>query len=330
MILRLILATLTMTFCRFAIAAERFVIIGEAEAPDVLATSREFGMFAEKIVPGSQLIIMGAVVALSFDSRLSNFDISSRVRMSCHGDTADTAALPELALTSRRRGSKELPDQLRLWKKGPSFNARQTGKNIAISTSASLLEEFQEAAKMPEEGDDLMVRLYPYTYLRRCPGNVPRLKEYIENALDARKGGWELPDSDALEHMLRQFERLTLKVAADEAVVKMSINATGAKGSEFAALIAALPGNEIDSESIAQIVQHLSGNSSFDIAQVLDRAVFAILSKFFPAADPRDFTHLFTVKASHDKSSATIEVLLTQNAVVEALARSQASLHMPR
>lgn len=298
-------------------ATDRFVVIADAQVPDLMKSVQSVGVFAEKIMPGTQMLIVGSVIALNFNPDLAPFDMSSKLQLSAYGDKNNNGNLPVICGVAKYKKNHPLPKEIKLGKKNKLF-VKPLHDMALIASSEHLLQNLKNYQKTIASESDLVVYLFPRRYIKECPGNVESLKSMLEKELK----GKSLLDSKELEKLLLECEKIVINVNAKSDVINMDLIVEPASGMELARFLNSKGPGEIDSKELLELGRKISGNQSFSIKDGLNGIISRTLGKFFNKGHSKPFEQLCDIKASHDKSNLSLRVSVSQVALHKALVSS--------
>jgi len=305
------------TFCCNLSATERFVVIADAEVPELMKTVQSLGAFSEPIIPGSSIMILGGVIALNFNPQLAPFDMTSGLRFMAYGDTTDKKTLPVICGMAKYKSRKPPPKTIKI-NKNKFFVKKLNGKAL-VSNSKPLLKELTIVKKPIETDSDIVINIFPYKYLKQCSGNIDYLRNKFDSELSKEHVKNYIPDNKAVEKLLAQCKKIQISVQAHKKNIDINMLVNPVAGSEFAAFLKAEKGGKISSDDIIRLVKKLSGTDSINVTDGLNGLVTLILLKIFPNGNSEVFSKVCKIKASHNQSCLQFKTSIFQETLKQTL-----------
>lgn len=303
-----------------AASEDRFIVIADAQVPDLMKSMQNVGVFAEKIMPGSQILITGSVIALNFNPDFASFDMASKLQVSAYGDTKNQEDLPVVCGVAGYKKNHPVPKIIKLGKKDKLFVKTLNDKAL-IASSEILLDNVKTFEKTAPAESDLVICLFPDRYLKQCPGNIAYLRNMLEKELE-QEGKKDVLDNQQLEKILKQCEKMEINVKAEPEYVNISLLIQPVKDLELARFIKTTDPGNIAAEKILKLGKSISGNQTFSASDGLNGIVSKLLGKFFNKGNSQPFEQLCDIKASHDKTNLLLQANISQVALHKALIKS--------
>lgn len=202
-------------------SAERYVRAAYVEIPSLMRTAQGAGELSEKISPGSSAMIGAAMAALSFDSRLMNFDLTSPLQIACYIDT--NSSPPSIAwLFSAGRKNKKPLSQIRDGEK--TLHVREAGENRAlISYDKDLLGSISSLPEVDEESPcDIKASFCPAAIFKHMKDDVKSAKlEYMASIMGKRgRSGNDFDAAKVAQVKLEFLEKLFESCSGFESKIK--------------------------------------------------------------------------------------------------------------
>ena len=298
-----------LTFCCKINAAERFVIIADAEVPHLMQTTQSLGSFSEKIMPGSSIMLVGGLIALNFNPQFAHFNMASKMQVVAYGDTVDKATLPLLCgIIEKNSTQQPLPESIKVSKN--KFFMKQVQGKILMSSSDLLLQNLTSLHKPEKTESDLIINFFPDKYLKQCPGNIAYLRTKFDKELEEKHT--HIPDNKSIEKLLHQCRKMRINVDVNKSTVNLKMTVNPVKGSELANFLTAKAPGNIASGDIIKLAKKISGSPAFNLTNSMNGVLTVILTKFFPQGDPNVFAKLCDIRASHDKHALLFNASISQ------------------
>jgi hypothetical protein len=307
------------TFCRVADAAERFVVIADAEVPDLKKTVQNAGVFAEKIMPGSQMMMVGGLIALNFDKRFASFDMNSALRFLVYGDTSDKPVLlPQVCGVADCKKQQRSPENIEIG--GKEYFVGHIGDKIVISSSKQLISALNPADQPAvKDNSDLTVDFSPSVYIRKCPGNVASVKTELEKRVPGKFRKNAAAVIAAAEQILKQCRTINTKVEVCSSEIKFVVSVKPLDGTAFSDVLSGRKDGRMSLADLSAIGRKVSGNKVFDVVQAAKLALFITFFKFFSDKNKLPSINLSDVRILQKDSSVVLSGIISQHTVYELL-----------
>lgn len=305
------------TFCCKIIAAERFVVIADAEVPELMKTVKSFGAFSEPIIPGSSMLILGSVIAFNFNPQFAPFDITSNLRVMAYGDSVEEKTLPIVCGFAKRNSDQPLPKTIKIDKS--KFFVKSMDGQAAVSSSDILLENLKIIENSTISDADVVINIFPDQYLKQCAGNIKFLRGEFDREISEKNIAEFIPDNKVVEKLLAQCRKLQIKVKAHRKNLDLDMMVYPVDNSELGTFVKAKQTGDVAPEGIIDLGKKISGNNSFNLNDGLNGLVTFVLLKIFPKGNSEDFSKLCKIKVSNQQKYLHFNTSIDQGALKSTL-----------
>jgi hypothetical protein len=304
-------------FCCRIYATERFVVIADAEVPELMKTVQSVSAFSEPIIPGSSMIILGGVIALNFSPQFAPFDMTSGLRFMAYGDTAEQKTLPVLCGMAKYKSKQPLPKTIKISKN--KFFVKSLDGKAVVSSSNQLLDELKTIEKTEKTDSDVVINIFPEKYLQQCSGNIDHLRGKFDNEVAGGDVKKYIPDNQVLEKLLSQCKKMQIKVKTHKKNIDLNMQVHPVSGSELAAFLKANKAGDLSTDALTNLAKKVTDSDSLNVTDGLNGVLTLILIKIFPNGNSEVFSKLCNIKVSNDKSCIQFNTSISQEALKQTL-----------
>ena len=313
----LVIFLLITAFCVGISAAERFVIIADAEVPELMKTVQSFGAFSEPIIPGSSMVILGSVIALNFNPQLAPFDMMSGMRFMAYSDTAEAETLPIICGMTKFKSDQPLPKTIKI-DKSDLFVRNLDGKAV-VSSSEQLLDTLKTIEKPFDNDSDVVINIFPDQYLKNCSANIIFLRGEFDREISEEKIAEYLPDNKVVEKLLAQCSKLQIKAKANKKNLDFTMDVFPVTGSELALFVKNGKAGEVAGNDIISLGKKITGNDSVNVNNSINGLVTLVLLKIFPKGNSEDFSKLCKIDVTNEQTRLQFKTSIKQEALKATL-----------
>lgn len=313
----LVVLLLISAFCSRISAAERFIIIADAEVPELMKTVQSFGAFSEPIIPGSSMVILGSVIALNFNPQLAPFDMMSGLRFMAYGDTVEAETLPIICGMAKFKSEQPLPKTIKFDKS--NFFVKNLDGKAVVSSSDELLNTLKAVEKPFDNGSDVVINIFPDQYLKNCSGNITYLRGEFDREISEEKIAEYLPDNKVVEKLLTQCSKLQIKAKANKKNLDLTMNVFPVTGSELASFVKNSQVGEVPADNIINLGKKITGDDSVNVNDGINGLVTLTLLKIFPKGNSEDFSKLCKIQVTNEQTCLQFKTSIQQEALKATL-----------
>ena len=269
----------------FSIAAKgegRYVVIAEAVIPSLNDSANSVSKFADKVSPGSSMIVAGGVIALTLQLRYVN--ITSDLRILIYGDSTGKDLSPRLAFIVKP-SSHKIPSRIKFNKY--KFPVKKIGDRLFVAETKDLINDISALPSSLDSDADISVRFYPQRYFTACGGSLAAFKAKIEKEFSkGRKNRKVVEDSrmKSVEKILKQCKTVDLFFNAASENLKLSLDVTPAPKTGLYAAFKKHQGT-LQPEEVTDIAKEVAGDNNIKVTKQMESAISFILKRVFSKAD---------------------------------------------
>ena len=274
--------TLLLTFSIALNAGSRYIVVAEAVVPALNDSANSVSKFADKVSPGSSMIIVGGVIALTFQMRYIN--IASDLRVVIYGDSTGKDSSPRLAFIVKPSSNK-IPSRINF--NQYKFPVKKIGNRLFVAETKELLDDISTLPPAIDSNSDISVRFYPERYLTSCGGSLVAFKAKIEKEFSKGRKNRTVVDDPrmkSVENILKQCKTLDLSFNASSEKFNLSLDVTPVPKSELSVAFKKQQGT-LQPEDVTGIAKEVASDNNIKVTDQMESAISFILKRVFSKAD---------------------------------------------
>ena len=261
--------------------------VGEIDVPDFMSAAQDFGAYAEKVKPGSSMLIAGGAMALSF--KYPGFNLNSGIRVIGYADAKDPMKKSRYVVVATPSGAVELRDR---FKSGSTtLFVRKLGDKVLLSDSIDFLNTIKALPPTPslktkmnpavmERSPAIYLKSMPALFLSKAGNSLPSIKSLmsqypIKGAHAAKVKGDPTKKSaseSAMETFFRQCASIETRIYPSAKTLLLHFTVTPTSGSKFQSALKPFKG-AISYDTLDEIVSKTIGDPEFRLTKKFNKAV---------------------------------------------------------
>ncbi|NOY74901.1 MAG: hypothetical protein GXP32_03810 [Kiritimatiellaeota bacterium] len=266
-----------------------YFAIGELDVPNFMSAVTDLGAFAEKVTPGTSMMLAGGAMALSF--KYPGFDLNSGIRAIGYANSEDPLKKSRYTVILTPSGAVDIKDRFKTGKT-TLFVKKLDGK-VLLSNSMDFLNTFKKLPASPKfttEIKGVAKGRKPIIYIKSLPAHffdkagdlLPSLKSLISQypignttlPTDAAASGdgKKTASENATETFFRQCDSIETRVYASQTALILHFTLTPSAGSKFQAAMKPLKG-EMTYDALDDLVSKVIGDPAFRLSAQFDKTV---------------------------------------------------------
>lgn len=271
-----LLFSLIITFSSYTFAAERFLVYGNASIPDLNKSLQSASKFSEGVLPGSNMLIAGAMIAINFNSKFKALDMNSKFRVQGYVDNENQNSMPFIGVMVDKRGRGKPKKKVKLSKRLKLYT-KVLGDQVLLSQSKALFKSTPSFKSITSGDADLTVEVYPESYIKNSPENLAFLKNKLMKELSNNKYATSLIKDNVLEKLLTQCSKLKVDLDIKPKQIEIQMEIDPSDGSKLLDLTKSHKGGKITWKDIDSIIKEATKGGTLNS----NKGINKLLATFF-------------------------------------------------
>ena len=218
-------------FISVNLCASEAKLLGNARLDSLMGLTEDVGRLAERVSPGSSLMLVMGLTALTFDNKYKNFDLTAPISLylySVEGDNKESTE--EWCVVFKKKG-ETLAKSINYGNE--TAFVREINGSAVFSFSKKLIDSISSLPECKDEKKQLFISLSVAEYLKCCKSTFPELKKELMKSLLNSRSVPENTDISSLksfqikldyaEAALRQVERLNISLSFTQDGISMKL-----------------------------------------------------------------------------------------------------------
>ncbi|OGV52021.1 MAG: hypothetical protein A2017_05625 [Lentisphaerae bacterium GWF2_44_16] len=226
-------------FISLNLCASEVKLLGTARLDSLMGLTEDAGRLAERVSPGSSLLLVMGLTAFTFDSKYKDFDLTAPISLylySVEGDNKESTE--EWCAVFKKKGTT-LPKSIKYGNETAFL--KEINGNAVFSFSKKLIDSISSLPECKDEKKQLFISLSVAEYLKCCKSTFPELKKELMKSLLNSRSVPENTDISSLKSLqvkldyaeaaLRQIERLDISLSFTQDGISMKMSLAPSKNS---------------------------------------------------------------------------------------------------
>ena len=274
---------------------DAYFSIGEVCIPNFIGAVTDLGAYAEKVRPGTSMMLAGGAMALSF--KYPGFNLNSGIRAIGYADSKDPLKKSHYAVILTPSGAVELQNRIKAGRT-TLFVKKLDGKAL-LSDSMDFLNTFKSLPKSPKlsaEIDGISAGRKPVIYLKSNPAkffakagdSLPSFKSLMSQcsavntgllSVNAKGRGEDEKSAteSAAETFFKQCDSVETRIYASAKTFILHFTLAPSPGSKFESAMKSLNG-KMSYDVLDKVVSETLADPSFKLTEKFNKAL-DVLSK---------------------------------------------------
>lgn len=218
-------------FMSFNLCAAEVKLLGSAHLDSLMGLTEDAGRLAERVSPGSSLMLVMGLTALTFDNKYKDFDLTAPISLYLYSVEGDNKTSTEEWCAVFRKKGASLPKSINYGNETAFI--KEIKGDAVFSFSKKLIDAISTLPEYKKEKNQLVVSLSVAEYLKCCKSTLPELKKDLMKSLLNSRSVPENTDVSSLKSLqikldyaeaaLRQVERIDISLSFTQDGISMKI-----------------------------------------------------------------------------------------------------------